>query len=58
MQAGASLPLIGKLLGHNSPSTTARYAHIADERVREVNSTVGEVIAGAMLRKPAQPDQL
>ena len=58
VQAGASLPLIGKLLGHNSPSTTARYAYIADERVREVNSTVGEVIAGAMLRKPAQPDQL
>jgi hypothetical protein len=24
---GASLPLIGALLGHSNPSTTARYAH-------------------------------
>lgn len=28
--AGMSLPQIGALLGHNSPQTTARYAHLAD----------------------------
>ena len=28
LQAGASLPLIGKLLGHNNVKTTARYSHL------------------------------
>lgn len=28
---GMSLPQIGALLGHNSPQTTARYAHLADD---------------------------
>ena len=28
--AGLSLPTIGALLGHSQPSTTARYAHLAD----------------------------
>lgn len=54
VSAGASLPLIGKLLGHNSPSTTARYAHIADVRAREVNSEVGDIIGEAMLLKHAR----
>ncbi len=54
VNAGASLPLIGKLLGHNSPSTTARYAHIADRRASEVNENVGEIIGAAMSRgRPA-----
>jgi integrase len=51
VDAGASLPLIGKLLGHNSPTTTARYAHIADARAREVNTNVGAVIAEVMRAK-------
>ncbi len=56
VDAGASLPLIGKLLGHASSSTTARYAHVADARAKEVNSNVGEVIGGAM-RAPATPER-
>ena len=27
--SGMSLPMIGKLLGHTQPATTARYAHLA-----------------------------
>lgn len=31
---GLSLPMIGRLLGHKSPQTTARYAHLADDPLR------------------------
>ena len=31
---GVSLHVIGKLLGHSQPSTTSRYAHLADEPLR------------------------
>ena len=40
--SGASLPLIGKLLGHSQPQTTARYTHLADDPLHEVNRQVGE----------------
>ena len=43
-----SLPMIGKLLGHNHPLTTARYAHLADDPVQSLNDEVGEFIAGAL----------
>lgn len=33
---GVSLPLVGKLLGHTTTVTTARYAHLATDPVREV----------------------
>jgi integrase len=44
--SGASLPLIGGLLGHTQPSTTARYAHLFDEAQRAVAERVGAVITG------------
>jgi integrase len=31
---GVSLPIIGRILGHASPATTQRYAHLSDEAVR------------------------
>jgi integrase len=38
---GLSLPMIGALLGHSQPATTARYAHLAASAVREAaRSTV------------------
>ena len=48
--AGASigLPLIGKLLGHTQASTTARYAHLADNPVRRAADAIGASIAAAM----------
>lgn len=44
---GLSLPMIGKLLGHTVPATTARYAHLAQDPVASANDLVGEVYAQA-----------
>ena len=48
--AGASLglPIIGKLLGHSQPSTTARYAHLDADPMRRAVETIGATIAAAM----------
>lgn len=45
---GLSLPIIGTLLGHTQTSTTARYAHLADDPLRQANDMIGEHIAAAM----------
>ena len=45
---GQSLVVIGKLLGHSQPATTARYAHLADDPVRAASDAVGRHIAAAM----------
>ena len=39
--AGLSLPLIGALLGHRSPQTTMRYAHLRDDPLQQAAATVG-----------------
>jgi integrase len=62
--AGASLglPIIGKLLGHTQPATTARYAHLDADPMRRAVETIGETISAAMkggaakseLAKPAR----
>jgi integrase len=44
---GASLPVIGALLGHSQPATTARYAHLVDGALREATTRVGEVVTRA-----------
>jgi integrase len=48
--AGASLglPIVGKLLGHSQPSTTARYAHLDADPVRRASNTIGNQIAAAL----------
>jgi integrase len=50
---GASLPLIGKLLGHSQPQTTARYTHLTDAAAQQLNATVGGAIGEAMGRAHA-----
>jgi integrase len=45
---GASLQLIGRLLGHTNTATTERYAHLADDPVRLVNERVGKRLAAAL----------
>jgi integrase len=44
---GLSLPIIGALLGHTQPQTTARYAHLLDDPLRAATERVGSVITGA-----------
>ncbi len=43
---GLSLPMIGKLLGHTQPRTTARYAHLAADPMHEAAEKIGEQLAG------------
>jgi len=43
--SGASLPLIGQLLGHTQPQTTARYSHLFDDVQREAVERVGRIVA-------------
>jgi integrase len=45
---GHSLIVIGKMLGHSQPATTARYAHLADDSVKAASDAVGERIAAAL----------
>jgi integrase len=44
---GLSLPIIGRLLGHTQPRTTKRYAHLADDPLREAAEKITNVITGA-----------
>jgi integrase len=41
---GASLPLIGALLGHSQPATTARYAHLFLDAQRAAAETAASII--------------
>jgi integrase len=47
VSSGASLPLIGALLGHSSPGTTARYAHLFDDPQRAAVEKIGEIVGDA-----------
>ena len=40
---GLSLPIIGALLGHSTPVTTARYAHLLDDPLRQATERVGSL---------------
>jgi len=46
--AGLSLPVIGALLGHSQPGTTARYAHLSTDPLRAAFDIVANHIAAAM----------
>lgn len=45
---GLSLPVIGALLGHSQPATTARYAHLASDPVAEASALVSRQISIAL----------
>jgi integrase len=45
--SGLSLHIVGALLGHTQPRTTARYAHLYDDALRAATERVGEIVVGA-----------
>ena len=45
---GASLAIIGRILGHTRPQTTARYSHISDHAASEVARQTGTIIGSAL----------
>jgi integrase len=60
MGAGASLRLhiIGKLLGHSQPATTARYSHLDADPMHHAADIIGNQIAAAMAGKSAEVVQI
>ncbi len=42
VSSGVSLPIVGRLLGHTQPQTTQRYAHLADDPLREAAERFGK----------------
>jgi integrase len=42
--SGMSLPIIGALLGHSQPGTTARYSHLFDDPLRQATERVGAIV--------------
>ena len=56
--AGISLQVIGRLLGHTQPATTHRYAHLYDDPLREATERVGAVVTAATTGKTAKVVQL
>jgi len=51
--AGVSLAIIGGLLGHASPATTQRYAHLQSGPLKAASTAAGASISAAMKAKPA-----
>jgi integrase len=47
VSSGASLPLVGSLLGHSNPSTTHRYAHLFDDPQRAAVERIGKLVTGS-----------
>lgn len=56
VNSGHSLPIIGALLGHTQPKTTQRYAHLADDPLREATGRVDAQLAALSGRKPAEAE--
>ena len=44
VSSGLSLSIVGKLLGHRHAATTQRYAHLADEPLRQAAELFGEKV--------------
>jgi len=55
--AGASLglPIVGKLLGHSQPATTARYAHLDTDPLRRASNVIGGHLAAALGGRNPRP---
>lgn len=45
---GDALPVIGAILGHSDIKTTSRYAHLADDPVRQSADAIAKTVAAAL----------
>jgi integrase len=43
VSSGVGLQIVGRLLGHTQPQTTARYAHVADKALRDATNEFGGI---------------
>lgn len=50
---GASLPMIGALLGHQNQTSTQRYAHLANDVLRDVATRALEGVGASLIGQPA-----
>jgi integrase len=48
LEVGEGLSMIGKLLGHTQVQTTARYAHLASDPVKQAADKISERLAAAL----------
>ena len=46
IMGGETVPVIGRLLGHNDSTTTLKYAHLSESAVRDAADAVGAVFGG------------
>lgn len=51
---GMSLPMVGKLLGHTQIQTTMRYAHLADDPVRQAAEQISGSLSAAINAAPVE----
>ncbi len=51
---GVSLHIVGRLLGHTQPQTTARYAHLDDDALRAATDSFGSAVEGAARARKAE----
>lgn len=52
VSGGTSLHVLGGLLGHRQPRTTARYGHIQDDPLRRASDAIGARLTAALEGKP------
>jgi hypothetical protein len=53
-----SLLIVGRVLGHRQAASTERYAHVADDPVREAAERISGAIAAALDGKSADVVEL
>jgi site-specific recombinase XerD len=53
ISAGMTLAQIGELLGHQTPTTTHRYAHLMEEAANAAANATADVIMARMKKVPA-----
>jgi site-specific recombinase XerD len=51
VEAGYSLYVVSKALGHTSSRTTERYAHVSDSTLRGASNAAAQMIGSGMGKK-------